>query len=44
MDLKEVGWGMNWIDMAQDRNGWRALVRAVMIYRDPSNAGNYVTS
>ena len=26
MDLQEVGWGnMNWIDVAQDRERWRAL-------------------
>jgi hypothetical protein len=25
MDIKEVVWGMNWTDMAQDRNRWRAL-------------------
>jgi hypothetical protein len=31
MDLKERGWsGMNWIDLAQDRNKWRALVKTVM--------------
>ena len=29
--LQEVGWrGMDWIDLAQDRGGWRALVNAVM--------------
>jgi hypothetical protein len=36
MDLQEVGWGaMDWIDMAQDRNRWRALVCAVMNLRVP---------
>jgi hypothetical protein len=32
-DLQEVGWGggIDWIDMAQDRDTWRALVNAVMI-------------
>jgi hypothetical protein len=27
MDLGEVGWGdMDWIDLAEDRNRWRAVV------------------
>jgi hypothetical protein len=31
MDLQEVGWGgVDWIDMAKDRDRWRALVSAVM--------------
>jgi hypothetical protein len=27
MNLREIGWGgMDWIDLAQDRDQWRALV------------------
>jgi len=34
MDLQEVGCGyMDWIDLAQDRVGWRRLVSAVMNLR-----------
>ena len=37
MDLHEVGWGgvWNWIELAQDREIWRALVTAVMNLRVP---------
>jgi hypothetical protein len=36
MDLGEVGWdGVDWIDLAQDRGRWRALVNAVMNLRVP---------
>jgi hypothetical protein len=36
MDLREIGWdGMDWIDLAQDRDQWKALVNAVMNLRAP---------
>jgi hypothetical protein len=36
VDLREVGWGgMGWIDLAQDRDQWRALVNTVMKLRVP---------
>jgi hypothetical protein len=36
MDLREIGWGvMDWIDLAQIRDQWRALVNAVMNLRVP---------
>jgi hypothetical protein len=36
MDLTEIGWvGMDWIDLAQDRDQCRALVDTVMNLRVP---------
>jgi hypothetical protein len=45
MDLQEVGWlGMDWIDMAQDRDRWRAVVSAVMNLRSLQIAGDFLIS
>jgi hypothetical protein len=36
MDLGEIGWdGMDWIELAQERDQWRALVNTVMNLRVP---------
>jgi hypothetical protein len=36
MALREIGWdGVDWIDMAQDRDQWKALVNMVLDLRVP---------
>jgi hypothetical protein len=36
MNLREIGWyGMDWIDLAHDRDQWRVLVNTVMNLRVP---------
>jgi hypothetical protein len=36
IDPEEIGWsGMDWIDLAQDRGRWRALVNTLMNLRVP---------
>jgi hypothetical protein len=44
MDFREIGWDcMEWIDLAQDRDQWRALENAVMILQVSSNAGKFLS-
>jgi hypothetical protein len=36
MDVREIGWGgMDWIDLAEDRDKWRALVNMAVNRRVP---------
>jgi len=43
--LLEVGCGgVDWIELAQDRDGWWALVTAIMNIWVPENAGNFLSS
>jgi len=45
MDLQEVGcWGMDWIDLAQDRYRWREHLNAVVNLRGVQNVGIFLTS
>jgi hypothetical protein len=45
MDLREIGWdGMDWIDLAQDREQRRALVNTAMNFRISYNAGKFLSS
>jgi hypothetical protein len=44
MDLGEIGWGgRDWIELAQDRDQWRALVNTVMNLRFLKNVGKFLS-
>ena len=45
IDLQEMGWeGMDWFDLSQDRDRWRALVSAVMNLQVWQNEGKFLIS
>jgi len=43
MDLQEIGMGVNWMDVAHNRDRWRTFVKKVMSPPIPYNAGNFLT-
>jgi hypothetical protein len=45
LDLRVIGWGgMDWIDLAQNRDQWKALVNTVMNLRVPYKVGKFLSS
>jgi hypothetical protein len=45
MAVIKIGWGgMDWIDLAEDRDQWRALVNTVMNLLVPQNFGKFLST
>jgi hypothetical protein len=44
VELKELRRGVDWIELAQDRNRWRAFVNVDMNNQVPKNTGNFLAS
>jgi hypothetical protein len=43
--LEKIGFEvLDWIQLTQDRDMWRALVNTIMNLQVPSKAGNFLTS
>jgi hypothetical protein len=45
MEFRAIGWdGMDWIDLAQDRDQWKVLVNIIMNLQVPQNAGKFLNN
>jgi hypothetical protein len=45
LDLGEIGWGgMDWIELAQDKDQWRAPVNMIMNFRFHEMLGKLLSS
>jgi hypothetical protein len=43
VDLQEVEWrGTDWIELAHDKDGWRAVLNVVINIRVLGNAGDFL--
>jgi hypothetical protein len=45
MYRRDIGWGgIDWIDLAQDRDQWRAFMNTAMNIRVPKNIQKFLSS